>query len=109
MEVAYLLAATVAVAFAAWLQRATSMPRAYVWLSRLGAVVFALLLVPTLWRSFDLVTVAQAMALTSLPLIAVPYQVRIMKFIERSKSSPAPSGARGRGGGRVRTRRRGRR
>ena len=109
MEVTYLLAAVVAVAVAVWMQRTTSMPRGYAWLSRLGAAVFALLFVPTLTGDFDLTTLGQAVVLTSLPLIAVPYQVRIMRFIERSKSSNAPPAAHGPGGGRLRTRGRGRR
>jgi len=109
MEVAYLLAAAVAIGVAAWMQRATSMARGYRWLSYLGAVVFALVFVPTLARNFDLATVAQAVVLACLPLIAVPYQVRMLKFIARSKSSTATAPARGRGGGRVRTRARRRR
>jgi hypothetical protein len=109
MELAYLLAGVVAVAVAVWMQRGTSMVHGYMWLSRLGAVVFALLFVPTLVSHPNLATAAQAVVLTCLPLIAVPYQVRMMKFIERAKSPPAASGVRGPGGGRVRTRGRGRR
>ena len=120
MELTYLFAAAVAVAVAVWMQRTTSMARGYAWLSRLGAVVFALLsrvgalvfallFVPTLASNFNVATLGQAVVLTCLPLIAVPYQVRMMKFIERSKSSTAPPAARGPGGGRVRTRGRGRR
>jgi uncharacterized membrane protein YgcG len=115
MELAYILAGAAAIVVAVWLQRTTSMARGYAWLSRLGAAVFALLFVPTLARDLAVATVAQAVVLTCLPLIAVPYQVRMMKLIERSKSARpaggagASGGARGPGGGRVRPRGRGRR
>jgi hypothetical protein len=109
MDLAYPFAAAVAVAVAVWMQRTTSMARGYALLSRLGAVVFASLFVPRLANGFDLATLAQAVVFTCLPLIGVPYQVRMMKFIERSKSSTAPPATRGPGGGRVRTRGRGRR
>lgn len=111
MALAYILAALAAIAVTVWLQRGTPMARGYAWLSRLGAAVFALLFAPTLARDPDVATVAQAVVLTCLPLIAVPYQVRMMKLIERSKSGSAASSApaRGRGGGRARPRGRGRR
>ena len=115
MELTYLLGAAVAVAVAIWMQRTTSMARGYAWLSRIGALVFALLFAPRLANGFDLATGAQAVVFISLPLIAVPYQVRMMRFIERSKTptptrgAPGIPGARGPGGGRVRSRRRTRR
>ena len=110
MELTYLLGAAVAVAVAIWMQRTTSMARGYAWLSRIGALVFTLLFAPRLANGFDLATGAQAVVFISLPLIAVPYQVRMMRFIERSRAPTTPTpGARGPGGGRVRTRGRGRR
>jgi hypothetical protein len=109
MELVFALAAVAAVVVAVWLQRATSMARGYAWLSRLVAAVFALLFVPTLVANPNVATLAQAVVLTCVPLILVPYQVRMMQLISRSKSSATASGAqRGPGGGRVRSRGRGR-
>jgi hypothetical protein len=105
---AYVVAAAAAAAVAVWLQRATPMARGYAWLSRLGALVFAAISVPTLLRGPDVATVAQLVVLACLPLIAVPYQVRMITLIGRSKS-PQPEGGhaeRGPGGGRVRPKRR---
>jgi hypothetical protein len=110
VELVYVLAATVAVAAAVWLQLRTSMARGYAWLSRAGALVFAALFIPTIVSHFTVATVAQAVVLASLPLIGVPYQVRMMKFIEGAKAPRAATGTpgsgspRGPGGGRVRPR-----
>lgn len=106
MELVYVLAAVVAVAVAAWLQLRTPMVRGYAWLSRAGALVFAALFIPTIVSHFNVATVAQAVVLACLPLIGVPYQVRMMKFIEGAKAPRGDAGApaRGPGGGRVRPR-----
>jgi drug/metabolite transporter (DMT)-like permease len=109
-DLLYVVAAVVAIAVAAWLQFGTSMVRGYAWLSRAGALVFALLSVSTVLASPNVPTISQAVILACLPLIAVPYQVRMMRFIERARRpQPQDVPARGPGGGRVRSRGRGRR
>lgn len=107
MPALYLLALVLAFGVAAWLQRTVPMPRLYTWLSWGAAAIFALILAPTVWRQPSIETLSQGLLLAVLPLIAVPYQVRMMRLISGSRADRAASAAertRGPGGGRVRTR-----
>ena len=111
MDFAYVLAAVIAIAVAAWLQLRTSMARGYAWLSRGVAAAFGALSIQAMVSQPTLAMVSQAIVMVCLPLIAVPYQIRVLKFIERARARRHDGGtpARGPGGGRVRSRGRGRR
>lgn len=107
MQALYLVALVLAFGVAAWLQRTVPVPRLYTWLSWGAAAIFALILAPTVWREPTIETLSQALLLAALPLIAVPYQVRMMRLISGSRTNGEPAGAerpRGPGGGRVRAR-----
>ncbi len=107
MQALYLVAVVLALGVAAWLQRSVPMARLYRWLSWGTAAIFALILAPTVWRQPSIETLSQGLLLAALPLIAVPYQVRMMRLISGSRPDRGGAGAeraRGPGGGRVRNR-----
>ena len=108
MSNVYPIAVVLAVVLAIWLQRSVPMPKLYVWLSWGVAGVFALLLAPAVWAAPGLESLSQAVLLAVLPLVAVPYQVRMMRYINAARDPRGPTEAsersRGPGGGRVRAR-----
>lgn len=109
MTIVYLLAAVVALGVAVLLQRSEPVPRLWAILSWVVAVVFVILFVPELLRAPTIETVSAVALLASLPLIAVPFQVRMLRLIGESRRGGTSSRgdaapARGPGGGRVRTR-----
>lgn len=112
MSNAYPVAVLLAVGLAIWLQRTVPMPRLYVWLGWGVAGSFALLLAPAVLAAPSVESVSQALLLVVLPLVAVPYQVRMMRYIgaardPRATARPAAEDGerpRGPGGGRVRAR-----
>lgn len=107
MGVFYLGAAVGAVGLALLLQRRVAMPPRYAWLSRIASLVFAVLALPAVVREPSDRAIGQLVLLAMLPLIAIPYQVRLIERFERSRNrapSAGPGGghARPRGGARKR-------
>jgi hypothetical protein len=104
----YVVAVAAALGTAAWLQVRVPISRPYRLLSWGTALIFALILAPAAVASPDIETLSQLGLLVALPLIAVPYQVRMMRLIggsrKRSPSDTPGTAVRGPGGGRVRHR-----
>ncbi len=110
MTIVYVLAAVVGLGVAVLLQRSEPVPRIWAVLSWVVALVFVVLFVPELLRAPSVETASAVALLASLPLIAVPFQVRMLRLInesrrgESSSRGGASAPARGPGGGRVRAR-----
>lgn len=107
MTLVYVLAAAVAVGVAILLQRSEPVPRLWAILSWVVALVFVVLFIPELVRAPTIETASAVVLLASLPLIAVPFQVRMLRLINESRhpgTTSARGPVRGPGGGRIRAR-----